>query len=216
MKLDKSCSLPTAFIGAMLLLTPAAAGLQIPLLGGKLVHAIEEGQALFLFFGALFTGLWIIKHHPKNEQRQFWLWATLWWLTLLGRSTSWGRDYFRLEPHWLMRGISVILIASLLLFLFSPVLRRAIHYRWNTFSLPLWPMVIAIAGFIGSDAVEHHRLIAHFILTDPHYQDLTEELFENPLLLSLFQITAYVLRQETSVSHSPEASSTLVPSEGQA
>ncbi|MCP0723168.1 hypothetical protein KU617_23195, partial [Salmonella enterica subsp. enterica serovar Montevideo] len=37
--------------------------------------------------------------------KQFWLWAVVWWLVLLGRSTSWGRDYFPDEPRILFRMI---------------------------------------------------------------------------------------------------------------
>ncbi|MDI4751548.1 hypothetical protein MJL81_28125, partial [Salmonella enterica subsp. enterica serovar Anatum] len=44
--------------------------------------------------------------------KQFWLWAVVWWVVLLGRSTSWGRDYFPDEPRMLFRTISVILIAA--------------------------------------------------------------------------------------------------------
>lgn len=61
---------------------------------------------------------------PEGE-KQFWLWAAVWWLVLLGRSTSWGRDYFPEHPKLLFRVISVVLIAMIILpVLISKRLRR--------------------------------------------------------------------------------------------
>lgn len=146
-----------------------------------------------------FLGIKLQKLQSRN--RLFWQWALLWWITLLGRSTSWGRDYFHNEPHWLLRLISVVLIAALVLSLLSPALRQAIAQKWSSYTLPLWPFIIIVSSFLMSDAVEHHRLLGCLILHDRSYQDLTEELFENPLILGLILISANFMRQETALEY---------------
>lgn len=84
---------------------------------------------------------------PEGE-KQFWLWAAVWWLVLLGRSTSWGRDYFPEHPKLLFRVISVVLIAMIILpVLISKRLRRDIARRLRNEPLPLWLLAITTCAF---------------------------------------------------------------------
>ncbi|STD48261.1 Uncharacterised protein [Edwardsiella tarda] len=61
------------------------------------IDYIEQGQALWLAFVVLFIPYRCWRERLDAGDRRFWYWATLWWLTLLGRSISWGRVYF---PPW--------------------------------------------------------------------------------------------------------------------
>lgn len=125
MKLDTRLTSSALTLALAAVVIPFTADWQLPLLNGVVVRWIENGQALWLLFGALFTA-WYIRPLSRPEgAKQFWLWAVVWWVVLLGRSTSWGRDYFPNEPRMLFRTISVILIAALVLpVLFSAGLRK--------------------------------------------------------------------------------------------
>lgn len=116
---------------------------------------------------------------------------------LLGRSTSWGRDYFPDEPRILFRGISVILIAALVLpVCLSASLRREIARRLREEPLPVWLFALTACSFLISDTVEHHRLLAPLFLHDVNYTDLIEELYELPFMAGLFFITLGFMRKD--------------------
>lgn len=187
MKLDTRLTFPTLLLGLVTAVIPFTANLNLPLLNGVVVRWIENGQALWLFFGAVFTFCYIRPFSRPDGEKQFWLWAALWWLVLLGRSTSWGRDYFPDQPRLLFRAISVVLIAMIILpVVISANLRREIVNRFRNEPLPLWLLAITSCAFLISDTVEHHRLLAPVFLHNAQYGDLIEELYELPFMVGLF------------------------------
>jgi len=196
MKLDTRITLPVMALIAVSVLFPFAADWHIPLFNGALVEQVENVQALWLLFGAVFT-LWYIRPHSRPDgERQFWLWAVMWWLVLLGRSTSWGRVYFPDAPHIIFKVVSVILIGGLLLSLLSKSLRKEIARRWRENTLPLGLMAVTACTFLISDTIEHHRLLAPLFVRDQHYADLMEELYEIPFMVGLFCVTFYFMKAD--------------------
>ncbi len=200
MKLDAQLPFVTALLIIFSLLFPLFPEIPLPVSEGRLVGWIENGQALWLLFGALFTLGWLKPWTLTPGQKAFWLWSVAWWVVLLGRSTSWGRVYFPDEPRIIFRAISVILIAALVLpVLFSGLLRREIAQRFRHETFPLWTVLLVVITFLFSDAVEHHRLMASLVLHDPRDQDLLEELYEIPFMLGLFIIAFSMMRRDKAV-----------------
>lgn len=115
MKLNTQITFPTLILGLVIVAIPFTANWNLPLLNGTVVRWIENGQALWLLFGAVFTLGYIRPLSRPEGEKQFWLWAAAWWLVLLGRSTSWGRDYFPEQPKLLFRAISVVMISMIIL-----------------------------------------------------------------------------------------------------
>ncbi|WP_077999753.1 nitric oxide reductase [Edwardsiella tarda] len=161
------------------------------------IDYIEQGQALWLAFVVLFIPYRCWRERLDAGDRRFWYWATLWWITLLGRSISWGRVYFPHGPRLLFHSIAALLIAVLLLSLLSSQLRRAIAARYRLHPIPVWRLVAVVLAFACADAVEHQRALAHPLLSSASpYRDLIEELYECPFLIGLFLITLHMLNHE--------------------
>lgn len=197
MKFDTRLTSSALILALAAVVIPFMADWRLPLLNGVVVRWIENGQALWLLFGALFTA-WYIRPFSRPEgTKQFWLWAVVWWLVLLGRSTSWGRDYFPGEPRLLFRTISVLLIAALVLpVLFSACLRKEIARRLREVPLPVWLFSVTACSYLISDTVEHHRLLSPIFLHNAHYTDLIEELYELPFMVGLFMVTLGFMQQD--------------------
>lgn len=187
MKLNTRLTLSTIILGLVIVAIPFVANWNLPLLNGTVVRWIENGQALWLLFGAVFTLGYIRPLSRPEGEKQFWLWAAVWWLVLLGRSTSWGRDYFPEQPRLLFRAISVAMISMIILpVLLSKRLRLDIVRRVRNEPLPLWLLTITACAFLISDTVEHHRLLAPIFLHNVQYGDMIEELYELPFMAGLF------------------------------
>lgn len=198
MKFDTHVTASVVVLAVLSTLFPLVAYWHFPLLNGAVVTQIENGQALWLLFGALFT-LWYIRPLSRPEGgKQFWLWAALWWLVLLGRSISWGRAYFPELPHGIFKTVSVIMVGSLLLSLLSIPLRKEITRRVREVSIPVWMLAVTVVTFLIADTVEHHRLLAPLFVRDPQYTDLMEELYEFPFMIGLFLVTYYFMRADKS------------------
>ncbi|MEG1422027.1 MAG: hypothetical protein RSA95_15430 [Citrobacter sp.] len=203
MKLNTQLTLPTLILGLVIVAIPFTANWNLPLLNGTVVRWIENGQALWLLFGAVFTFCYIRPLSRPEGEKQFWLWAAVWWLVLLGRSTSWGRDYFPEQPKILFRSISVVLIAMIILpVLLSKRLRQDIARRVRNEPLPLWLLAITAGAFLISDTVEHHRLLAPLFLHNAHYGDLIEELYELPFMAGLFLINLGFMQRDKQEEYS--------------
>jgi len=199
MKLDAQLPFITALLFILSILFPLFPDIPLPVSEARMVNWIENGQALWLLFGALFTFFWVKPWTLTPGQKAFWLWSVAWWVVLLGRSTSWGRVYLPDEPRLIFRAISVVLIAALVLpVLFSGILRKEIALRFRHEMFPLWTVLLVVITFMFSDAVEHHRLIASLVLYDARDQDLLEELYEIPFMLGLF-IIAFGMMQRDKV-----------------
>ncbi len=199
MKLDAQLPFVTALLFILSVLFPFFPEIPLPVSEARLVNWIENGQALWLLFGALFTLFWIKPWTLTPGQKAFWLWSVAWWVVLLGRSTSWGRVYFPDEPRVIFRIISVVLIAALVLpVIVSATLRKEIALRFRHETFPLWTVGLVVITFLLSDAVEHHRLLGSLVLHDAHDQDLLEELYEIPFMLGLF-IIAFGMMQRDKV-----------------
>lgn len=203
MRLDKRLTPATLVLAIFSCLAPFYADYALPLYNGLLVTCIENAQALWLFFGCIFTLCFVYRARLTAGPKLFWLWAALWWLVLFGRSISWGRVYFPEEPRILFRIISVLLIGALILsVVFSSGLRKEILHRLRNETMLVWTCVLVVITFLISDSVEHHRYIAHFFLHNPAYQDLEEELYEIPFMVGLFCISYNLMkRQRAALSH---------------
>ena len=173
---------------------PLLADLSIPLFDGALVRSIENIQAFLLLCFAIVSYLYMRPLQLENGKKQFWIWAVLWWILLFGRSTSWGRDYFPAVPKVDFRVISVILIGAVAFMLFSSHLRQEIVHKFKTVTLPLWSVLLTLAGLLISDDIEHSRFLSSVFLHDLAYKDLMEELYEFPLIIGLFVISFYVMK----------------------
>lgn len=201
MKFDKRLTPATIVLAVFSVLIPFFADFSFPLDHGVSVLCIENAQALWLFFGFIFTLRFAYKEQLSAGPKSFWLWAALWWLVLLGRSTSWGRVYFPEEPHLLFRLISVLLIGALVLSVFfSSPLRKEIISRLRNETLLIWTFALVVLTFLISDSVEHHRMIAHFFLHKPAYQDLIEELYEIPFMVGLFCVTYDLMQRQKAAT----------------
>lgn len=197
MKINTTLSPATALLALFSCIIPFAANMHIPLLYGRTVTWIENSQAVLLLLGAVLTFSYMKPFELPEGAKKFWLWSALWWVVLLGRSTSWGRDYFPHLPHIVFRSISVLLIGGLVLsVIVSKQLRKEIALRLNKLSLPVWTCLLVVATFLLADTVEHHRLLAPLFLHSEKYQDLTEELFETPFILGLLMISFDFMKQE--------------------
>ncbi|EBW5300671.1 hypothetical protein QF24_004702 [Salmonella enterica subsp. enterica] len=195
MRLKTKVSASTFFLFIISLFFPFLADLQTPLMHGEIVKWIENSQAVWLLFGAIFTFFYM--NTMRHEQKKFWLWVVVWWIVLLGRSISWGRNYLPDEPKFIFRAISILLIAMLLLpVIFSNALRNAIAIRFRTVQLPLWTTLFVVVTFLIADSVEHHRFIAPLFLHNMQYTDLIEELYETVFLLGLFEVSFEVMKDE--------------------
>lgn len=77
MKLDTRLTSSALILALAAVVIPFTADWQLPLLNGVVVRWIENGQALWLLFGALFTA-WYIRPFSRPEgAKQFWLWAVV-------------------------------------------------------------------------------------------------------------------------------------------
>lgn len=201
MKIDTRLTPVTALLIAICCAIPFTVDLHVPLYQGKVVSMLENTQALWLLFGVIFTLCAVRRANFSASANTFWKWSALWWLVLLGRSVSWGRDYFPAGPRLVFRLISVALIGALVLSLFfSATLRKEIVERLRNSTLLLWTFVLTAASFLISDSVEHHRLIAPLFLHDRHYQDLIEELYEFPFMIGLFCVSYDLMKREYRAS----------------
>lgn len=175
---------------------PFFPSLHVPLMNGLLVTGVETIQVLMLFGFAVATFLMMKPYALTREQKMFWLWSISWWIMLLGRSTSWGRDYFPEVPKVYFRAISVVMIAPVLFMLASPALRAEIAYKFKHAALSFWAIVLVLIGLLASDGIEHSRPVLSLLLTDVAYKDLIEECYEFPLIIGLFLIAYPLLKKD--------------------
>lgn len=162
----------------------------------KTVLAIETFQSLWLLFGALFTWCYIKPMQYNDARKLFWLWSISWWILLLGRGISWGRDYFPDMPKPYFRAISIVLIGVTACMALLPAVRGDIVRRWRQDALPVWDILLLVCYFVIVDTIEHHRMLAFLFVYDEQRTDLLEELFELPFMFSLFAVAFLLQRNE--------------------
>ena len=126
MQIDTRLSWSVLILAVLCLIFPFLADLQFPLLEGAVVRGVENIQALLLLIFAVFSYFYMYPMHLPEDKKYFWIWAVLWLLLLFGRSTSCGRDYFPEVPKVYFRGISVVLIGSVVFMLLVKPLRHEI------------------------------------------------------------------------------------------
>lgn len=160
------------------------------------VYVIEVMQAILLLGFAISTYVCMKPMQLSNGRKFFWLWAVCWWVVLLGRSTSWGRDYFPEIPKIYFRGVSIVLIASIVFPLLNAELRQEIANKIRNASFSLWAVLLVIFGLLISDAIENHRFVGNLIVYHASYQDLMEELYEFPLIIGLFVVALQLMKQD--------------------
>ncbi|MEG1709509.1 MAG: hypothetical protein RR285_12455 [Acinetobacter sp.] len=196
MLIDTRVSWSVLIIAILCLIFPFLADVGFPLLGGAVVRGVENIQALLLLMFAVFSYVYMQPMRLSDGKKYFWMWAVLWWLLLFGRSTSWGRDYFPEIPKVYFRGISVVLIGSVVLMLFVKPLRTEIAVKMKTLNLPAWAMLLTVLGLIISDGIEHSRIYGGIFLHQLAYKDLMEELYEFPLILGLFMMAFHIMQRD--------------------
>lgn len=158
------------------------------------VEPVETSQALWLLFCGVFTLAAMLPLNFNKSKKTFWLWSAYWWFVLLGRSISWGRDYFPEVPHLYFRILSIFWIAPLVLLLFSGYLRSEIKNKAKNTPVPMAIFSVALCCFLISDTVEHHRMLSFIFLARPEHQDIVEELYEIPFMLALFMTACYYMK----------------------
>lgn len=196
MLIDTRFSWFVLILAVLCFIFPFLADLQVPLLGGAVVRTVENFQALLLCMFAVFSYVYMRPMRLPEGQKYFWIWSVLWWLLLFGRSTSWGRDYFPEVPKIYFRGISVVLIGSVVFMLWVKPLRDEIAFKMKTMAVPAWAMLLTVLGLIISDGIEHSRIYGGIFLHQAAYKDLMEELYEFPLILGLFMMAFYLMRHD--------------------
>ena len=178
------------------LLFPLLQNIHFPLLDGMTVTAVELVQALLLLSFGVFSFFYISPFKLEVGQKQFWLWSIAWWILLFGRSISWGRDYFPETPKVYFRLISIVVISPVVFMLFSKYLRKELRNKFKTAQLQFWGVLLVVIGLMVSDAVEHHRALGGLFLYDAAYKDLIEEMYEFPLIISLFLISFPLMKKD--------------------
>jgi hypothetical protein len=194
MKLDTTCRQGFFAVLLLPLIFLAMRFVNYPLFGGLLVDSVEFAQALWLLFCSVFTLAYMKPWQLSKPKCMFWLWAAQWWLVLFGRSTSWGHEIFHDFPHWIFRILAVVWIAPLVLMLFSNNLRAELKNKLKTGSFPVAYFMLSLICFLISDTVEHKRTLYFIFVASKHYQDITEELYEVPFMLALFQTAFHFMK----------------------
>lgn len=196
MKFDTTCRQEFFIVLLLPIVFLAMRFFSYPLFGDLLVNSVEFAQAVWLLLCGLFTLAYMKPWQLSGSKRMFWLWAAQWWLVLFGRSTSWGRGIFPDLPHEFFRVLSVIWIAPLVMMLFSKNLRAEIRQKLTTARFPLPYFVLSLICFLISDTVEHKRALYFIFVSNKHYQDITEELYEIPFMLALFLVAWHFMKAD--------------------
>ena len=199
-KLDFQLTFPVIGLLICCLIFPFLPHMHLSLMDGMLVTTVEALQALMLLSFAIFSFFYIRPYPLSQGQKWFWLWSIAWWILLFGRSTSWGRDYFPEVPKVYFRGISVILIATVVFMLFAAPLRQEILYKFKQVALSFWAIALVLLGLIISDAIEHNRALSVLLFNDLAYKDLMEECFEFPLIVGLFLIAFPLMKKDCKMA----------------
>ena len=199
-------SLPVVIYALVCCIFPFIPDAVYAVLGPSAVRTVENSQALALLGCGIFTFFYMRPDQLQGEKKMFWLWAVAWWILLFGRSTSWGRDYFPEVPKIYFRGISVVLIGTVVFMLLSPILRSAIAQKFKALSLPVWAFLLALASLFISGTIESHKPLAAIWVFDPVNTDLLEELYEYPLLLGLFLMAWPMMKQDKASLSEPQKS----------
>lgn len=196
MLISKKLTSPTLGLVALCFIFPFLADLQVPLNGDAAVISIQNIQALMLLIIAIYSYCYIRPDKCVDGKKLFWLWAVFWWIMLLGRSISWGRDFFPDVEHIYFRIISIFFIAPVVLMLFSKKLRQEIVLKFKTARFPIYSFLLALVTVLIADSIEHSRMIAPIFLHDVAYKDFMEEMYEFPVIWGLFEVTYLLMKQE--------------------
>lgn len=171
----------------------------LPICGGLTVTLIEHLQSLTVIVMIGYVYFANKRNITDIERYRFWLWTLLWWLLILGRGISWGRDFFPEVPRIIYKCIGGLLIALPLLSMFLPTIRREIVCRYKYEKIPVWSIFLMFISFALVDVVEHHRIGYNLFVISRERQDLVEELFEMPFYFSLILSVCYLMRNEKNV-----------------
>ena len=173
---------------SMLILSPLIYAIFDAFNHGLLI--VEGFQVLLLLSGAVVSG---VLAYQQKDKRVFWLWAMMWWIVLFGRSINWGRliwpDYSRDVFHV----IAGILVATLLVPLLIPKMRRAIMKVVCAHALRFKILIVLAGIFLAVDQIEHLRFPFSYFATYLNVQDigLLEEVVETFFIVGLFEFIRY-------------------------
>lgn len=160
---------------------------------------VEQVQSFMLITISIYTFFYAKRYNKNSDIRKFWHWTLLWWLVILARGISWGREFYSQLPYVIYRIISIIIISAPIITMFLPAIRRQIHHRFWLEKIPMWHIILAFL-FLGiSDIIEHHRVGVNFLLCSPERQDLLEELMEVPCFLSLIFVVLFLQQNERNI-----------------
>lgn len=200
MKIDKTISWPIAILWGSLFLIPLFNTIPLDFNIDLTTKIIEHFQSIILIISAIFTWFYMKPLQQKNQgMKLFWVWATIWWVTLFGRGVNWGREFFPYLDHSYFRLISIILVGSLVLMLCASSLRNSIFFHLKNTAIPLWSLLLTLCAFVISDSVEHHRFLSSVFLYHSELQSLIEELYEVPLIIGLFISSLYFMKKDKSL-----------------
>ncbi len=196
MLIDTRVSWSVLILAVLCLIFPFLADLQFPLLGGAVVRGVENIQALLLLIFAVFSYFYMQPMHLPEGKKYFWVWALLWLLLVFGRGACLGGDYSPVVAEVYFRGISVVLIGSVVFMLLVKPLRDEIAIKMKSMTIPAWAMLLTVLGLIISDGIEHSRIYGGIFLHQIAYKDLMEELYEFPLILGLFMVAFHIMQRD--------------------
>lgn len=168
----------------------------IPLYNGITVKVVEHIQSLMLLAMMGYVYYFVRTYLKVAAHKQFWFWTLFWWLMILGRGISWGRDYLPDSPRIIFKTIAVILVAIPFLAMFLPTIRQEIARRYRHEMIPVWSILLVFICFGFSDIIEHNRVGYSLFVVFPEKGDLLEELMEIPCFISLMATVYYLLNQD--------------------
>ncbi|MHC5224844.1 hypothetical protein [Ignatzschineria sp. LJL83] len=167
---------------------------------------IENLQLVLLGIGIIYS-LWLAK--KQQDYRFFWLWITLFWIILLGRSINWGRIYFPGYPREYYRLIGLCLVSLVVLPLAIRKYRLILVSIIKTYGIPYKVIGILLILFLLADQAEHQRALYLFtndLIPLPNYE-LLEEILEIFFMLALFGGNFfYVSKFQQAAQSSPNSS----------
>ena len=132
----------------------------------------------------------------RPKERFFWIWATLWWILLIGRSINWGRIYFPGYPREYYRMIGISIGLLILVPLLIRQKRDKLLVMIKTHGFPYKILLMLILIYLGIDQVEQDRyLFRQFnqiaTITDTN---LFEEVIELFFIAGLFEFLIFFKR----------------------
>lgn len=156
----------------------------------NIVTIIEHFQLLILSLGFLISLYFTLS---KCHQKHFWLWTSIWWLILFGRSINWGRLYFPDYPRSFFHIIAAIIILGVIVPFLIPKARYEIITFIKKVGLPFKQLILLIMIYALIDQIDNSRSLfgwfrSYITIIDPL---LLEESIEVFFITGLFSFMSF-------------------------